>query len=168
MASKLQTYSYIPIRPKLKENAFPTPRSWEHLSDLIKDIASTDVTMIQLLASTEIGVGMAGELGTFIRIKDRLKPMEYYLKNPDDCELPDEGTSPDLVWALITSFAEYYKAHAETETLKKIIKILRRMSEEHAVFTLKLMVTVDRGLTQKIIKIPEASKLARKLIDFFE
>jgi hypothetical protein len=42
------------------------------------------------------------------------------------------------------------------------------MNEEYAVFTVKLMVTVDRQLTHKIIKIPEASKLARKLIDFFE
>jgi hypothetical protein len=41
------------------------------------------------------------------------------------------------------------------------------MSEEYAVFTLKLMVSVDRTLTQKIIKVKAASELARKLIDFF-
>ncbi|PIU76064.1 hypothetical protein COS75_01020 [Candidatus Pacearchaeota archaeon CG06_land_8_20_14_3_00_35_12] len=153
---------------KLKENAFATPRSWEHLSNLIKDAESDNIALIQQIASTQVGVGTAGELATFIRVKDKLHPMKYYLDNPDDCELPDENTQPDLIWALITSFAEYYKAHTDTPTLTKIIGVLRRMNEEYAVFTLKLMVTVDRQLTQKIIKIPQASKLARKLIDFFE
>jgi hypothetical protein len=113
-------------------------------------------------------MGTAGEFATFIRVRDKLHEMKYYLENPDSCDLPDENTQPDLIWALITSFAEHYKAYTNVDTLKKIIKILRRVNEEYAVFTLKLMVTVDRALTQKIIKIPEASKLARKLIDFFE
>jgi len=154
--------------PKLKENAFATPRAWEHLSDLVKDIQSDQLALLQQVSSTQVGVGIAGEFATFIRVKDKLKPMEYYLKDPSGCELPDENTQPDLIWALITSFAEHYKAHADSATLTKIIGVLKRMNEEYAVFTLKLMVTVDRQLTQKIIKIPEAGKLARKLIDFFE
>jgi hypothetical protein len=154
--------------PKLKENAFATPRAWEHLSDLIKDIKSDDLDRIQLLAATKVGIGLAGEFATFIRIKDKLKPMKYYLDNPKDCELPNENTQPDLTWALITSLAEYYKDHQDTETLEKIVTLLKRMSEEYAVFTLKLMVSVDRTLTQKIIKVKAASELARKLIDFFE
>jgi len=154
--------------PKLKENAFATPRAWQHLSELIITIPSDQLSLIQQIAATQVGVGMAGELATFIRVKDKLKPMEYYLKDPDGCELPDENTQPDLIWALITSFAEHYKAHTDAATLTKILAVLKRLSEEYAVFTLKLMVTVDRTLTQKIIKIPTASKLARKLIDFFE
>ena len=153
---------------KLKENAFSTPRALEHLSDLIKDIPSDQLALIQQISSTQVGVGVAGELATFIRVKDKLKPMDYYLKDPDGCELPDENTQPDLIWALITSLAEYYKGHTDSATLTKILGVLKRMNEEYAVFTLKLMVTVDRTLTQKIIKIPTASKLARKLIDFFE
>lgn len=156
--------------PKLKENAFATPRAWEHLSDLIKDMKSENLALIQQIASTQVGVGIAGELATFIRVKDKLHVMKYYLDSPgpEKCELPDENTQPDLIWALITSLAEYYKDHTDVNTLTKIIGVLKRMNEEYAVFTLKLMVTVDRALTQKIIKIPAASKLARKLIDFFE
>lgn len=154
--------------PRIKENAFPTPRSWEHVSILIKDFPSTSLGLIQQVVATQVGVGTAGEFATFIRVKDKLHEMKYYLDDPDGCTLPDENTQPDLIWALITSFAEHYKAHTDVETLRKIIKVLRRVNEEYAVFTLKLMVTVDRSLTQKIIKIQEASKLARKLIDFFE
>jgi len=154
--------------PRLKENAFPTPRSWEHVSNLINKLSSNDLVKIQQIVATQVGVGMAGEFATFIRVKDKLKPMEYYLKDPEHCDLPDENTQPDLIWALITAFGEHYKANPDVPTLTKIIGVLRRMNEEYAVFTLKLMVTVDRQLTQKIIKIKEASKLARKLIDFFE
>ncbi|MEM2382931.1 MAG: hypothetical protein QW521_02015 [Desulfurococcaceae archaeon] len=155
--------------PKLKENAFATPRSWEALSNLIKDIPSDDLYRLQTIAATQVGVGLAGEFCTFIRIREKLKPIEYYLKDPENCELPNEDTQPDLTWALITSLAEYYKGHMnEKEILAKIVKLLGRFKEEYAVFTLKLMASIDRALTQKIIKIPEASKLARKLIDFFE
>jgi len=154
--------------PRLKENAFPTPRSWEHVSNLINKLSSNDLVKIQQIVATQVGVGMAGEFATFIRVKDKLKPMEYYLKDPEHCDLPDENTQPDLIWALITAFGEHYKANPDVPTLTKIIGVLRRMNEVYAVFTLKLMVTVDRQLTQKIIKIKEASKLARKLIDFFE
>lgn len=153
---------------KLKEAAFATPRSWEATSDLIKSISSEQLSLIQEVAATQVGVGVAGEFATFIRLRDKLKPMSYYLKDPENAELPDEDTQPDLVWALITNFAEYYRDHNDVNTLTRIIKLLRRMNEEFAVFTLKLMVTVDKGLTAKIIKIPEASKLARALIDYFD
>jgi len=39
----------------------------------------------------------AGELAAFIRIKDKLKPMDYYLKDPEASELPDESTQPGLL-----------------------------------------------------------------------
>jgi len=154
--------------PNLKENAFATPRAYEHLSKLIKDVPSEDLGTIQMLAATQIGKGLAAELVSFIRLKDKLKPIEYYLKNPDNCELPDEQTQMDLVWALLTSLAEYYGAKKNTETIRKIVKILHRMNEEYAVFTLKLMLSVDENFTQKMMRVPEVGKLAKKLVDFFE
>ena len=153
---------------KLKENAFATPRSWEATSNLIKDIPSTDLTWLQTVAATQVGVGAASELATFIRIKDRLKPIDYYLKNPEKCELPDESREMDLIWALITSLAEYYKAHTDIKTLTNIVKLLRRLNEEYAVFTLKLLTAVDKQCSRKLIKIPEASKLAKALANFLD
>ena len=160
--------SLFTFDPKLKENAFATPRSWEACSDLIKDIPSSDLTRLQLLAATQVGVGVAGELATFIRIKDKLKPMKYYLDNPEKCELPDPTTELDVLWALVTSIAEYYRDHKDMKTLGKILKLLKRLTEEFAVFTLKLMVSVDPSLNAKIIKMPDAYDLANKLMDFLE
>jgi len=160
--------SLFTFDPKLKENAFATPRSWEACSDLIKDIPSSDLTRLQLLAATQVGVGVAGELATFIRIKDKLKPMKYYLDNPEKCELPNPTTELDVLWALVTSIAEYYRDHKDMKTLGKILKLLKRLTEEFAVFTLKLMVSVDPSLNAKIIKMPDAYDLANKLMDFLE
>jgi len=154
--------------PKLKESAFATPRSWEACSKLIKDIPSSNLHWLQTVAATQVGVGVAGELAQFIRIKDKLKPIAEYLKSPEKIQLPDPSTEIDVLWALVTSIAEYYKDHKDIKTLTQIVKLLRRMSEEFAVFTLKLMVSIDREMTKKIVKIPEAAKLAQKLIDFFE
>ncbi len=154
--------------PNLKENAFATPRAYEHLSKLIKDIPSSDLSTIQKIAATQIGEGLESELVSFIRLKDKLNPIDYYLKKPDKCELPDEQTEMDLVWALLTSLAEYYGSKKDTDTIRRIVKVLNRMNEEYAVFTLKLMLTVDQDFTQKMMRVPEVGKLAKKLVDFFE
>jgi len=160
--------SLFTFDPKVKENAFATPRSWEFCSDLIKDVPSTDIENLQLLASTEIGVGTAGELTQFIRIKDKLKDIKYYLKDPETCEIPNESDGMDLVWALITSIAEYYRQENDVKTLTSIIILLKRMTEEYSVFTLKLMASTDKGLVPKLVKIREAHDLAKKLSMFFE
>ncbi len=157
------------FNPKIKEAAFATPRSWEACSKLIKDIPSKKLGLIKNLAATQVGVGVASELAQFIRVKDRLKPVEYYLKAPEKAELPSEEKGElDLLWALVTSIVEYYRDHKDTKTLKSIVKLLGRVPEEFAVFTLKLMVSADREMPRKITKIEEASKLAQKLIDFFD
>jgi hypothetical protein len=153
--------------PKLKESAFATPRSWEATSDLIKKVPTHNLGLIQKIASTQVGVGVAGELATFIKIKDKLRPIEDYIKEPEKTPIPTEEET-DLLWALVTSIAEYYSVHNDMKSLGQVFKLIKRFNEEFAVFTLKLMVAVDKQVPLKIVKLDEASKLAKKLVDFFE
>lgn len=154
--------------PHSKENAFATPRAWEATSRLIIDIPSSDLAWLNKVISTEVGVGVAGEFTTFLRIRSKLKPLSFYLNNPKTCPLPSEETELDLVWALITSLTEWYGDHKDVKTIKAIVEIIKRLHEEYAALTLKLMLSVDDLLAQKLCKIASVKPLFHKLRDFFE
>jgi len=148
---------------KLKEKAFGTPRSWHFVSDLIKDIPSSNLSDLKLFAGSLIGEGEATSFIGFLKLKDKLRPIKEYFEKADSITLP---TQTDLQWALVTSVVEYYKAHNNDKTLKQLIKLLKRFSEEYAVFTLKLCYAMDPSIQRKVLKIPEATALAQKLWKF--
>jgi len=153
---------------KNKEYAFATPRAWESASILIKEIPSNDINWLQTVVATKVGVGIAGEFAQFIRIKNKLKPVEEYLKNPDKIELPNPETEIDVLWALTTSLVEYYASKKTKEVLRATTKLLMRMSEEFSVFVLKMMASIDKQLPEKLPQVPEASKLYKKLLPFID
>jgi len=153
----------------VKENAFATPRSWVHLGLLIKDIPSKDLENLRIITATQVGVGLSGEFAQFIKIKDQLKDISYYMKDPEKCELPDEAKQADLSWAFMVSLVEYYASKQETKVLGDIITILNRLQEEHGFFTLKMLMTVDKNLGVKLMKVGnKATALANKLFEYFD
>lgn len=152
--------SLFAFDPALKEKSFPTPRVWQFVSDLIKDIPSDNLPMLKLFVGSLVGEGEAVTFTGFLKVREELAPIKEYFAKPDTIEIP---TKVDLQWALVTSVVEYYKAHNEEKTLLSMIKLLKRFSEEYAVFTLKLAYAIDPSLQAKLQKIPEATNLATKL-----
>jgi len=147
----------------MKEKAFGTPRSWHFVSDLIKDIPTNNLTDIKLYAGSLVGEGEATSFAGFLKLRDQLAPIAEYFKKPDTIALPEKV---DLQWALVTSIVEYYKAHNDEKILLSLIKLLKRFSEEYAVFTLKLSYAIDPSIQAKLQKLPEATNLAQKLWKF--
>lgn len=148
---------------RLKEKAFGTPRTWHFVSDLIKDIPTSNLPMLKLYTGSLVGEGEATSFTGFLKLKDQLSPIAEYFKRPETINLPEKV---DLRWALVTSVVEYYKAHNNDKTLLGLIKLLKRFSEEYAVFTLKLSYAIDPSIQAKLQKIPEATSLAQKLWKF--
>jgi len=148
---------------RLKEKAFGTPRSWHFCSDLIKEISTENYSALKLYVGSLVGEGEATTFVGFLKLRHKLRPIAEYFKNPEKIPLP-EGV--DLQWALVTSVAEYYKAHNNQKTLIALIKLLKRFSEEYCVFTLKLAYAIDPAIQAKLQKIPEATNLAQKLWKF--
>lgn len=149
--------------PKSKENAFATPRTWEFCSDLIKSIPSEEQEYLKLVTASMVGTDNANELIAFLKLRDQLRPIKEYIENAETIDLPD---ALDLQWALISGIVEYFKNKPNESTLKGVVKLSKRMSEEYATFLLKLMWAVDNSIQTKIVKIPEANELAKKLWKF--
>jgi len=155
--------SLFQFNSRMKEKAFATPRTWEFVSDLIKDIPSKDLSMIKLYVSCLVGEGEAVTFTGFLKLKDNLRPIKEYFDKPKTVPLPEKV---DLQWALITSIVEYFKAHNNKNTLLSLVELLKRFSEEYAVFTLKLGYAFDPTIQGKLQKIPSANMLAQKLWKF--
>lgn len=149
--------------PRLKEKAFGTPRSWHFVSDLIKDIPTDNLPLLKLYAGSLVGEGEATTFIGFLKLRKHLKPIKEYFEKAESIALP-EGV--DLQWALVTSVVEYYKAHNTDKTLLQLVKLLKRFSEEYAVFTLKLCYAIDPSIQAKLQKLPDATNLAQKLWKF--
>jgi len=149
--------------PKSKENAFATPRTWEFTSDLIKDVPTEDRERLMVIVASMVGTDNANEFINFLKLRDNLKPIEDYINQADTIELPE---ALDLQWALISSLVEYFKAHPTEKTLRGVVKLCNRFSEEYATFLLKLMWAVDQSIQTKIVKMPESAALVKKFWKF--
>ncbi len=113
-----------------EERAFPTPRSWVYCSKLIEGV--NDPKMVELLASTAIGEGIAIEFTNFHKLRNKLD-LKHILANPKTFTLPKEI---DVKYALISGLSEHYKEHKNV--LDKILLICKRLEPEYGILLLKL------------------------------
>jgi len=155
--------SLFAFEHNMKEKAFGTPRTWEFVSDLIKGIPTKNLTQLKLYVGSLVGEGEAVTFVGFLKLRDKLRPIEEYFKNAKTISLPEEV---DLQWALVTSVIEYFKANNNQKTLLGLVELLKRFSEEYAVFTLKLAYVFDPSIQPKLQKIQGATALAQKLWKF--
>ncbi len=81
---------------------FVTPRGWERISNLIKDVK--DWQIIELLCNSAIGEGTAIEFVSFCKIQEKLK-LEDVIKNPEKIRKIEK---PDIKYFLVSALAERY------------------------------------------------------------
>jgi len=155
--------SLYQFESNMKEKAFGTPRTWEFVSDLVKDIPTNELSTLKLYVGSLVGEGEAVSFTGFLKLRNDLKPIKEYFDNAKTIELPEKV---DLQWALVTSVVEYFKQHNDEKTLLNLVELLKRFSEEYAVFTLKLSYAFDTSIQSKLQKISSATVLAQKLWKF--
>jgi len=91
-------------RVDFKDNQkFCTPRGWERVNELIKDIK--DYKVLSLITQTAIGEGTATKFVAFCKIQEKLN-LEDYIKNPKKIENIKE---PDVKYFLVSALAERYR-----------------------------------------------------------
>jgi len=142
---------------KSKDNAFPTPRSWEMASNLIKDKSARKE--IELLSSTAIGEGTAIEFATFVDMQSKVD-IQAILKNPEKAELPEEI---DKRYAIISAIAEHYREHKKI--LPQVLLLANKIDIEYGTLMLKLCRSYDSSDTafrEKLAKTKEFDKIVTK------
>lgn len=113
--------------PQRNEKAFPTPRSWEMASDVLK-IAGLDVGL-EILSGI-VGEGAAAEFRGFLNVYQNLPDPKVVLMNPDKADVPDK---PAVLWALCGALS----ALVDSKSISKIVKYANRLPDEFSVMLIQ-------------------------------
>lgn len=107
--------------PKSKEKAFPTPRSWEFVSDLMKENPIPEIELD--LYKGAVG-DVAGQFLGFLRIARKLPDPDLILQHPDTQPVP--AGDPSAMYATCGALS----ARADRKTIDAIVKYSDRFPEK--------------------------------------
>jgi hypothetical protein len=118
------------FEPAHSERAFPTPASWEAVSDLLR--VTPPELLLPVIAGT-VGQGAAVEFVAFVEIRSKLPDPAQVLAAPATAPVPRE---PAVLYALAGALAEHCR-HAELPTLRAFVHYAGRMPEEFGVLAMR-------------------------------
>lgn len=134
--------------------AFPTPRAWEMVSNILNSI-SNDIEKMYSLISGIVGIGVAVEFRTWARVYKDLPRIEDIFdgKNP---KMPE---NTDALYALVSSMIAYARDHkTEMTRIANSIRYSDRMPPDFSTVLMKDYMYIEEGYEKKFLIIPEFMK----------
>lgn len=134
--------------------AFPTPRAWEMVSNLLNGI-SNDIDDMYSLISGIVGSGVAVEFRTWAKVYRNLPSIEDIF----DGKMPPIPQNTDAMYALIASMTCY--ARANKENIGRIANSIRyadKMPPDFSAVLLKDYMYIEKDFKQILMTIPEFNK----------
>lgn len=133
--------NYLELSSNSNDLAYPTPRSWAKVSEIIKTLGYTDNANI--LISATIGMGVASEFLQFCKCVDKLPNVNEIFEGTYD-EVPFDI---DVLYSLITGMTIKFQEYIdEGKKIKHAIKYAMKLPTE---FSLMLHQNIVAYLTSK-------------------
>ncbi len=134
--------------------AFPTPRSWEMVSNMLNGI-SDDTEQMYPLISGIVGSGAAVEFRTWTKVYSQLPKIEDIFDGRDP-KMPD---NTDALYALISSMTAYAREHKDQmERIANSIRYADRMPPDFSTVLMKDYMYIEEDYGKKLVSIPEFMK----------
>lgn len=138
--------AFIRFRPALlfafeaaaNPRAFPTPRSWQFVSDVMPHTASS---LLQRVVAGCVGDGPSAEFVAFLALYKQLPDVDAVLANPATAPVPKE---PAVLYALVSALVERVRAKAAPAS--QFVRYGIRLPDEFGVLALRDAVSLDRSL----------------------
>lgn len=121
--------------PAASERAFPTPRAWQFVSDVL---TRTPGDLLHGVLSGCVGDGPAAEFLGFLRLYRELPDLDAVLARPDAAPVPRE---PAVLYALVGAMVE--RCRADRAPLPNVVKYALRLPEEFAALALRDALAVN-------------------------
>jgi hypothetical protein len=135
-----EVIAFIKHRPHLldqfnpKERSFPTPRSWEAVSDMLPGLLKLPQEHLGLqfeMVSGAVGEGAATEFTGFLRLISRMPDIDEVLKNPEKAPVPTDEVA--IMYALCTALS----MRVTNATRENFFTYMGRIPQDFAVMAVK-------------------------------
>lgn len=134
--------------------AFPTPRTWEMVSNILNSIDNDIDKMYSLIAGI-IGVGVTIEFRTWTKIYKDLPNIEDIF----DGKMPPPPQNTDALYALISSMTAYARDHKnEMERIAYSIQYVDKLPPDFGMVLIKDYMYIDKNYKNQLMMIPEFLK----------
>ncbi len=131
--------------------AFPTPRAWEKVSDLLNGV-SDDVEEIYAMIAGLIGSGTAAEFRTWANVYHELPSVEEIF----DGKNPKVPKKTDALYALTSSMTAYARTHKdELGSIVNSIRYADRMPPDFGAVLMKDYMYLAEDYKKTLMRIPE-------------
>lgn len=138
--------------PKSADTSFPTPRSWEFVSDCIGNLPGE--RHLFPVVSGCVGEGAAAEFVSFVDLWSKLPDPDQVLASPKTYAIPEE---PSVLYALCGALSDKLRSDPK-KVAKPYTEYVTRMSTEFSVLAMRDGIAVVPMLT----KHPAGAEWLRK------
>jgi len=136
---------------RVKDPNFATPRTWEKLSRIVKEIEDNNI--LHMLISGGCGTAIANKFIAFLKLQKNFNIEKIFKGTFNKKDVPKEI---DELYALISGLIGYYKHNPTDKNAVRLLEIARMLNKEHTVLILKQANSVDGEFFDKLEKtIPE-------------
>ena len=145
------------FKPESEDLAFPTPRAWEMVSNILNNINDNVEDMFPLISGI-VGGGVAIEFRTWLHVYKDLPKMEDIFEG----RMPQIPRNTDALYALSASIVAY--ARTKKDDLKKIensIKYISKFPPDFSAMIMKDYLYLEKNYKQKLMKIPDFNNWMR-------
>lgn len=133
------------------ELAFPTPRSWEMVSNIL-NFVNDDLSQVYELAAGLVGTGVAIEFLGWEKVYHELPNVEDIFNG----KMPPLPKNTDAMYALTASMTAYAREHKEDFTrIGNSIQYANRMPADFSTILLKDYMYLEKNYKEKLLRIPE-------------
>lgn len=157
--------SYLKFKPqdlfkfdsKIKDNAFPTPRSWEFVSHLIKD--EENYKTLHNLTASAVGDGVAHEFIAFLKLTEKID-IDKILAKPE--LIKNIADRVDLKYSLVGAVAE--KVRANKKNVKLALALDDYIEAEFFALLLRFIKKYAKAELGKNMSNKQADKFGKYLL----
>jgi hypothetical protein len=137
--------------PSKGDTAFPTPRSWEMVSNIIKGKNDLTTSSFPLLAGL-VGMGVAVNFRAYSTLFNKLPKMSDIFEG----KRPPLPRSADVMFALVSSMTSYAKG-VSTDLIKlgNSIAYAKRFPHDFRALLLDNYLSLDELMPERLKRIPE-------------
>lgn len=130
--------------------AFPTPRSWEMVSKLLK-LSNDDVKSVYPLICGCVGSGVASEFSSWSKIYASLPSMDDIFHGR--CTRVPSGS--DVLYALVSSMSSYAREHKDDmDLIENSINYAMLLPADYSFILMKNYMAIEEGYKNKLMKVP--------------